>query len=61
MVEKDISILDKLGVDIGYTDFIVGGKWDVDDVLMPIYEEAGQALGRTFAYPDPTKPPGGGN
>ena len=51
----------KLGVEIGYTDFIVNGKWDVDDVLMPIYEEAGQALGRTFAYPDPTKPAGGGN
>ncbi len=52
---------EKLGVDIGYTDFIAGGKWDVDDVLMPIYEEAGQILGRTFAYPDPTKPAGGGN
>jgi len=55
------AMSDKLGVEIGYTDFIVNGKWDVDDVLMPIYEEAGQALGRTFAYPDPTKPAGGGN
>jgi ribonuclease Z len=50
------ALSEKLGVEIGYTDFIIDGKWNVDDVLMPIYEEAGQALGRTFAYPDPTKP-----
>ncbi len=50
------AMSEKLGAEIGYTDFIADGKWNVDDVLMPIYEEAGQALGRTFAYPDPTKP-----
>ena len=50
------AMSEKLGAEIGYTDFIIDGKWNVDDVLMPIYEEAGQALGRTFAYPDPTKP-----
>jgi hypothetical protein len=50
------AMSEKLGAEIGYTDFIIDGKWNVDDVLMPIYEEAGQILGRTFAYPDPTKP-----
>jgi ribonuclease Z len=37
---------------IGYSEFIANGKWNVDDVLRPIYEEAGQALGRTFPYPE---------
>lgn len=37
---------------IGYSDFIAGGKWDVDDVLRPIYEEASKALGREFPYPE---------
>ncbi len=50
------AMSEKLGAEIGYTEFIIDGKWNVDDVLMPIYEEAGQILGRTFAYPDPTKP-----
>jgi ribonuclease Z len=36
----------------GYTDLIAGGRFDVDDVLMPIYEEASEALGRTFEYPE---------
>ena len=36
---------------IGYTDFIAGGKWDVDDVLRPIYQEASEAVGREFPYP----------
>ena len=36
---------------IGYTDFIAKGKWNVDDVLRPIYEEASKALGREFPYP----------
>ncbi len=40
---------------IGYTDFIAGGKWNVDDVLRPIYEEAGEALGREFPYPGDEK------
>jgi ribonuclease Z len=50
------AMSEKLGVEIGYTDFIEGGKWNVDDVLIPIYEEAGDMLGRTFSYPDPTQP-----
>ena len=40
-----------LGVDLQFSDFIAGGKWNVDDVLRPIYEEASQALGRDFPYP----------
>jgi ribonuclease Z len=37
---------------IGYSDFIVSGKWNVDDVLRPIYQEASEAVGREFPYPD---------
>ena len=40
---------------IGYSDFIVNGKWDVDDVLRPIYEEASKAAGREFPYPEGAK------
>ena len=36
---------------IGYSEFIEGGTLDVDDVLRPIYKEAGEALGRDFPYP----------
>jgi len=39
---------------LGFTDYISNGKWNVDDVLKPIYDEAGQALGKEFSYPDPT-------
>ena len=34
-----------------YSRFIADGMWDVDDVLRPIYEEAGDVLGREFPYP----------
>ena len=37
---------------IGYTDFIEGGKWNVDDVLRPIYEEASKAVGKELPYPE---------
>jgi len=30
---------------------IENGRWDVDDVVRPIYKEAGEALGREFPYP----------
>jgi ribonuclease Z len=40
-----------LGVELNFSEFIAGGKWDVDDVLRPIYEDAGKALGREFKYP----------
>ena len=42
---------EKLGWEIGYTDFIVGGKLDYRDVIEPIYEEASKAVGRELAYP----------
>jgi hypothetical protein len=34
---------------IGYSDFIAGGKRNVDDVLRPI---ASKAVGREFPYPE---------
>jgi ribonuclease Z len=36
---------------IGYSAEIEAGRWNVDDVVRPIYEEAGEALGREFEYP----------
>jgi len=41
----------QLGWELGYSEFIINGKWNVDDVLRPIYEEASQLLGREFEYP----------
>jgi ribonuclease Z len=35
----------------GYSPEIEAGRLDVDDVIQPIYEEAGKALGRKFPYP----------
>jgi ribonuclease Z len=43
---------EKLGWQIGYTDFIAGGKLDYRDVIEPIYEEASQFVGREFEYPE---------
>ena len=40
-----------LGWELPFSDFIESGKWDVDDVLRPIYVEAGEAMGREFPYP----------
>ena len=37
---------------IGYSAEIEAGRWDVDDVVRPIYEEASEALGREFPYPE---------
>jgi ribonuclease Z len=37
---------------IGYSPEIEAGRWDVDDVIRPIYEEASEALGRKFEYPE---------
>jgi ribonuclease Z len=42
----------RLGWEIGYSDFVRNGAFDVDDVLRPIYEEAGRVLGREFPYPE---------
>jgi ribonuclease Z len=41
----------ELGWELGYSDFVIDGKWNVDDVLRPIYEEASQIVGREFVYP----------
>jgi ribonuclease Z len=37
---------------VGYSPEIWAGRLNVDDVIKPIYEEAGKALGRTFEYPE---------
>jgi len=42
---------ERLGWQLPYSEFIAGGKWDVDDVLRPIYEEAEEMIGREFPYP----------
>ncbi|MHC5024183.1 MAG: hypothetical protein ACYTGG_09780, partial [Planctomycetota bacterium] len=36
---------------VGYSPEIEAGRLDVHDVIRPIYEEAGEALGRKFEYP----------
>lgn len=40
---------------IGYSDFIAGGKMNMDDVLRPIYEEASKAVGKELKYPEKGK------
>ena len=42
---------ERLGWEIGFSEFILGGMWSVDDVLRPIYKEAEEAVGREFPYP----------
>ncbi len=37
---------------IGYSPEIEAGRLDVDDVIRPIYEEASEALGKEFPYPE---------
>jgi ribonuclease Z len=37
---------------VGYSPEIWAGRLDVDDVIKPIYEEASEALGRKFEYPE---------
>jgi len=38
---------------MGYSDTIKGGRWgEVDEVLRGIYEEASEALGKKFEYPE---------
>ena len=51
-IEDRAKVAEKLGVEsLDYSPFIAEGVWDVDDVLRPIYEEAGEQLGRKFPYP----------
>jgi len=37
---------------VGFSEFTESGYWDVDDVLRAIYQEASDALGREFPYPE---------
>ena len=38
---------------MGYSDSIKGGRWgEVDEVLRGVYEEASEALGKKFEYPE---------
>lgn len=37
---------------VGYSPEIEAGRLDVKDVIKPIYDEAGEALGREFKYPE---------
>jgi ribonuclease Z len=37
---------------VGYSPEIEAGRLDVSDVIRPIYEEASEALGREFEYPE---------
>ena len=51
-MEDRAKVAEKLGVEsLDYSPFIAEGVWDVDDVLRPIYEEAGEKLRRNFPYP----------
>ena len=51
MADRD-ALSEKYGWEIGYSDFLTDAKWNVDDVLRPIYEEASRMLGREFPYPE---------
>ena len=37
---------------VGFSEFTQSGFWDVDDALRPIFEEASEALGKEFPYPE---------
>ncbi|MGB5294292.1 MAG: hypothetical protein WBP34_05005 [Thermoanaerobaculia bacterium] len=50
MADRD-GLSERLNWEVGYSEFIVNGAWDVDDVLRPIYAEASQIVGREFPYP----------
>jgi ribonuclease Z len=50
MADRD-ALSERLGWEVGYSEFISNGTWDVDDVLRPIYEEASRMVGREFEYP----------
>ena len=40
---------------VPYSPEIAAGRYDMDDVVRPIWEEAGRALGREFIYPEMKK------
>ena len=46
------AFLKKTGLkEAGFSKFTTDGKWNVDDVLEPIYKEASEVIGREFKYP----------
>jgi ribonuclease Z len=47
-----VALSERLDWQVGYSEFIANGTWNVDDVLKPIYEEASQIVGREFVYPE---------
>jgi ribonuclease Z len=40
---------------VPYSPEIEAGRYDMDDVIRPLYEEASKALGRDFEYPEKKK------
>jgi len=40
---------------VPYSPEIEAGRFDVDNVLKPIYEQASKIIGREFKYPDNKK------
>ncbi|WP_170560424.1 guanitoxin biosynthesis MBL fold metallo-hydrolase GntH [Ruegeria atlantica] len=56
-VDDKTAMAEKLGVEtLDFSDFVAGGVWDVEDVLRPIYEQASEALGQDFPYPEKSEP-----
>ena len=54
-MEDRAAFAKKAGLSDGslkFSDFTKAGFWNVDDVLRPIYQEASEALGREFPYPE---------
>ena len=45
----------RVGIDpqnVGFSEYTQEGKWNVDDVLKPIYQQASDKMGREFPYPE---------
>ena len=50
--EDKVAFAKKVGVEtLDFSEFTNAGRWDVDDVLRPIYEEASEVIGKEFKYP----------
>ena len=54
-LEDRAEFEEKLGISLEFSEFTKSGFWNVDDVLKPIYEDAGKAVGREFPYPERKK------
>lgn len=50
MSDRD-AFSERLKWKVQFSEFINNGKWNVDDVLRPIYQEASEKIGREFPYP----------